>query len=69
MTYRDIQGQCRSKVMVPNERIYRILPNTRAGANTKKSRGALVFRSNYMLYKPVSDWLEMLALDSTGLNM
>ena len=28
--------------------IYRILPNTRAGSNTKKSRGALVFRSNYI---------------------
>ena len=23
----------------------------------------------YRLYKPVSDWLEMLPLDSTGLNM
>ena len=27
---------------------YRILPNTRAGANTKKSRGALAFRCNYI---------------------
>ena len=32
----------------PVENIYRILPNTRAGANTKKSRGARVFRSNYI---------------------
>ena len=28
--------------------VYRILPNTRAGTNTKKSRGAHVFRSNYI---------------------
>ena len=27
---------------------YRILPNTRAGANTKISRGACVFGSNYI---------------------
>ena len=27
---------------------YRILPNTRAGANTEKSRGTRVFSSNYI---------------------
>ena len=31
--------------------------------------GLTLRRAAYRLYKPVSDWLEMLPLDSTGLNM
>ena len=27
------------------------------------------YESQVIAYKPVSDWLEMLPLDSTGLNM
>ena len=29
----------------------------------------LIIYNSFRLYKPVSDWLELLSLDSTGLNM
>ena len=30
---------------------------------------SLAYRPSARLYKPTNDWLEMLPLDSTGLNM
>ena len=38
-------------------------------SNLYVNQHKICYYSSYRLYKPVNDWLELLPLDSTGLNM